>query len=68
LRKIRDTGIGAGKDPAGIAAAAVYIACLLNNEKKTQKEIAIVAGVTEVTVRNRYKEIVKALKLNLPLN
>jgi len=67
LRKIRDTGIGAGKDPAGIAAAAVYIACLLNNEKKTQKEIANVAGVTEVTVRNRYKEIVKALRLNLPL-
>ncbi len=68
LQKIKDSGIGAGKDPAGIAAAAVYIATLLSDEKRTQKEIAVVAGVTEVTVRNRYKELVKMLNLNLPLS
>lgn len=66
VNKIRDTGIGAGKDPAGIAAAAVYIATLLSNEKRSQKEIAAAAGVTEVTVRNRYKELMDFLKLNLP--
>ncbi|MEM0457524.1 MAG: transcription initiation factor IIB [Sulfolobales archaeon] len=67
INKIRNTGIGAGKDPAGIAAAAVYIATLLSNEKRSQKEIAVAAGVTEVTVRNRYKELVEYLRLNLPI-
>ena len=56
----------AGKDPMGLAAAALYIACLQNNEKKTQKDIAEAAGVTEVTVRNRYKSLKRQLGLELP--
>ena len=36
----------------------------MNNEKKTQREVADVAGVTEVTIRNRYKELLKELRLN----
>jgi len=56
----------AGKDPMGLAAAALYIACLQNNEKKTQKDIAEAAGVTEVTVRNRYKSLKRQLGLALP--
>ncbi|WP_440059936.1 transcription initiation factor IIB [Thermogladius sp. 4427co] len=63
LNKVRNKGITAGKDPAGLAAAAVYIAALQAGEKRTQKEVAHVAGVTEVTVRNRYKEIIEALGL-----
>ena len=55
-----------GKDPMGLAAAALYIACLQSNEKKTQKDIAEAAGVTEVTVRNRYKTLKKQLSLELP--
>ncbi|HDM26842.1 MAG TPA: transcription initiation factor IIB, partial [Candidatus Bathyarchaeota archaeon] len=55
-----------GKDPLGIAAAALYIACILNDEKKTQKEIAQSANVTEVTIRNRYKSLKKVLDLDLP--
>jgi len=55
-----------GKDPMGLAAAALYIACLQNNEKKTQKDIAEAAGVTEVTVRNRYKSLKRELGLQLP--
>ncbi len=43
----------AGKDPMGIAAAALYIACISNGESKSQKEISIASGVTEVTIRNR---------------
>ncbi len=66
LHKARELGITAGKDPAGLAAAAVYIAALLHGERKTQKEIAHVAGVTEVTVRNRYKELVRILGINIP--
>lgn len=45
----------AGKDPMGLAAAALYLACAVNGEEKTQKEIASAANVTEVTIRNRVK-------------
>ena len=66
LREARRKRAVAGKDPMGLAAAALYIACLQNNEKKTQKDIAEAAGVTEVTVRNRYKVLIKQLNLELP--
>jgi len=58
LREARAKGVTAGKDPSGLAAAAVYLAALRYGLRRTQKEIAHVAGVTEVTVRNRYKELV----------
>jgi len=66
LREARKKRAAAGKDPMGLAAAALYIACLKNNEKKTQKDIAEAAGVTEVTVRNRYKTLKKQLNLEIP--
>ncbi len=47
----------AGKDPMGMAAAALYLACVMNGEKRTQKDIARASGVTEVTIRNRYKDM-----------
>ena len=39
----------------GLAAAALYVACVTNGENKTQRDVAEAAGVTEVTIRNRYK-------------
>jgi len=66
LREARKRRAASGKDPMGLAAAALYIACLQNNEKKTQKDIAEAAGVTEVTVRNRYKTLKRQLSLELP--
>ncbi len=66
LRDARRLRASAGKDPMGLAAAALYIACLMNNEKKTQKDIAEAAGVTEVTVRNRYKTLKRQLNLVIP--
>jgi len=66
LRVARQKRFSAGKDPMGMAAAAIYIACLQNDEKITQKDIAEAAGVTEVTVRNRYKSLKKQLKLEIP--
>jgi len=50
-----------GKDPSGLAAAALYIAAIKNDEKRTQRDVATVASITEVTVRNRYKDLVAAL-------
>ena len=52
-----------GRGPTGIAAAALYVAALMNNEKRTQREVADVAGITEVTIRNRYKELLDRLGL-----
>ncbi|MEM2663952.1 MAG: transcription initiation factor IIB, partial [Candidatus Methanomethylicia archaeon] len=66
VRMAKEMILTAGKDPSGLAAAAIYIASLLENEKRTQKEIAKAARVTEVTVRNRYKELIKKLKISLP--
>ncbi|MEM1507618.1 MAG: transcription initiation factor IIB [Candidatus Bathyarchaeia archaeon] len=66
LNEAKRKHISAGKDPIGLAAAAIYIAAYLSGEKKTQKEIADAAGVTEVTVRNRYKTLKKQLHLEIP--
>jgi len=56
-----------GRDPKGMAAAAIYIACVLNKEKRTQNEIADEAHVTEVTLRNRYKELKEKLLFEISL-
>ena len=53
--------VTSGKGPIGVAAAALYIAAVLRGEKKTQREVADAIGVTEVTIRNRYKEMVETL-------
>jgi transcription initiation factor TFIIB len=66
LREARRKRVVAGKDPMGLAAAALYIACLQHNERKTQTNIAEAAGVTEVTVRNRYKDLKEQLNLEIP--
>ena len=63
INEAKTKGIVTGKDPMGLAAASLYVACVLEGEKKTQKEIAEVANVTEVTVRNRYKGIKEALNI-----
>ena len=61
LLRAKQIGISAGKDPMGLAASALYVACTLGGEEKTQKEVAEAAGVTEVTIRNRYKGLREAL-------
>lgn len=57
-----EAGLLSGKSPTGFAAAAIYSATLLCNEKRTQNEVADVANVTEVTIRNRYQEQIKTLQ------
>jgi transcription initiation factor TFIIB len=60
LDNARDAGLLSGKSPVGLAAAAIYAAALLTNEKVTQNEVSEVANISEVTIRNRYKEILEA--------
>ena len=53
LCQAKKIGMVAGKDPMGIAAAALYLACISTGETKSQKDISVASGVTEVTIRNR---------------
>lgn len=67
LKKAVKKGLISGRGPTGVAAAAVYIASAIYGERRTQKEVADVAGVTEVTIRNRYRELKKELKIKVEL-
>jgi len=63
LEQAQKAELTSGRGPTGIAAASLYVSALLHGEKRTQREVADVAGVTEVTIRNRYKELLDKLKL-----
>ncbi len=65
LREAVNKELTSGRGPTGIAAAALYIATVLCGERRTQREVADVAGVTEVTIRNRYKELTKKLDIDI---
>ncbi|WP_128905115.1 transcription initiation factor IIB [Halorubrum amylolyticum] len=60
LNGAKEAGITSGKSPVGLAASAVYAAALLSNEKVTQSQVSEVADISEVTIRNRYKELLDA--------
>jgi len=63
LKSAQEKEVSAGKDPMGLAAAALYLSCVKNGEDKTQRDIAESANVTEVTIRNRYKGLKELLNL-----
>ncbi|MCL9815477.1 transcription initiation factor IIB [Natronocalculus amylovorans] len=60
LKNAKEQGVHSGKSPVGLAAAAVYAAALLTNEKTTQAAVSEVADISEVTIRNRYHELLEA--------
>jgi transcription initiation factor TFIIB len=62
LRRAKEKKGLSGKDPRGIAAAALYMACIENNDKRIQKDVASAAGTTEVTLRNRLKGLEDVLR------
>jgi transcription initiation factor TFIIB len=57
MKDLTNTDASAGKRPMGLAATILYLSCLRNDEAVTQKDIAEAAGVTEVTIRNRIKDL-----------
>ncbi|MDE1763258.1 MAG: transcription initiation factor TFIIIB [Thaumarchaeota archaeon] len=63
LLQLSEKGISAGKNPMALAAATLYLSCILNGEKKTQFEIAKASGITSVTIRNRYTALKKEIKI-----
>jgi transcription initiation factor TFIIB len=65
LKEASDKELTSGRGPTGIAAATLYIASVLCGEHRTQREVADVASVTEVTIRNRYKELAKKMEIDI---
>ncbi|MDY6964558.1 MAG: transcription initiation factor IIB [Halobacteriota archaeon] len=63
LHEAEEKEVAIGKGPVGLVASAIYIAATLLGNRRTQKEISDVTGVTEVTIRNRYKDIAEALDI-----
>jgi transcription initiation factor TFIIB len=57
MHNVITSGIAAGKDPMGLAGAVLYLSCMQGNEHRTQLDVAAASGVTEVTLRNRCKEL-----------
>ena len=56
--------MSAGKDPMGLAATVVYMSCIKTGEDRTQKDIAQAAGVTDATLRNRFRDLRNKLELH----
>ena len=65
LKETQKRQESSGKDPMGLAAAALYFSCAINGVSITQRDLAEAAGVTEVTIRNRYKGLKEAKILEL---
>ena len=63
VNEAQELGLTSGKDPASFAAAGLYASSMILGERRTQTEIARALGVTEVTIRNRFKELNNALDL-----
>ncbi|WP_282351108.1 transcription initiation factor IIB [Haloferax volcanii] len=60
LDNAKRQGIHSGKSPVGLAAAAIYAGALLADEELTQSEVSDVTDISEVTIRNRYRELLEA--------
>ncbi len=67
IEKAMDNGLTSGRGPTGVAAAALYISSVLLGERRTQHDVAKISGVTEVTIRNRYKELTELLDVGVSL-
>ena len=65
--KTKDSNLADGKAPNGIAAAYLYVASILLGQSVLQRDVSSIAGVTEVTIRNRCKEILTCYKLKVTL-
>ena len=65
--KTQDHSLADGKAPNGLAAAYLYIASILLGQSMLQRDVSSIAGITEVTIRNRCKEILTAYKMRVTL-
>ncbi|MFA1611178.1 transcription initiation factor IIB [Halobellus rubicundus] len=66
LENAKRQNVHSGKSPVGLAAAALYAAAQLTNEELTQADVSEVTDISEVTIRNRYQELLEAWDLDSP--
>ena len=66
LENAKRENVHSGKSPVGLAAAALYAAAQLTNEDLTQADVSAVTDISEVTIRNRYQELLEAWDLDSP--
>jgi transcription initiation factor TFIIB len=62
MKEVVNKEISAGKEPMGLAATVLYASSIRSEEKIPQKDIASASGVTEVTIRNRFKDLKRVLE------
>ena len=60
---LKENQVVAGKKPDAVAATVIYMACIKNNENISQQKISNISGITNVTIRNRFKEFIKYVQL-----
>jgi len=65
--KTQDHNLADGKAPNGLAAAYLYISSILLGQSMLQRDVSSIAGITEVTIRNRCKEILTAYKMRVTM-
>lgn len=63
LSNAKRKGILAGKNPVAMAATALYLSCMNNAEKQSQRKISKASGISVVTIRNRAESLTKVLNL-----
>ena len=63
--EVKELELDSGRGPVGVAAALIYMASIVTGQNRTQRDIAHITNVTEVTIRNRYKELSKALDIKV---
>ncbi len=67
LKRAINEELTSGKGPTGLAAAVIYMASILCEDRRTQQHIAKVAGITEVTIRNHYKALAEQMNMDIPV-
>ena len=65
VKEAKKLGLDIGRPAIGLATAAVYISSIILNKKRTQLQIAEAVGVSDVTIRNRYSDIVESMDIEI---
>jgi len=67
LEKTEKMRLHNGKNPIGLVTAAVYVSSIITNDPTTQRELSQTSGITQTTIRNRYKEIMKHVDIEVKI-
>lgn len=63
--KLLSSHVLSGKSPSSIAAASVYVASIITGNKKTQTDVARTVGLTDVAIRNTYRDMMRYMDVTI---